>query len=112
MKTGAAIFGDECSACHTPNGGGIADLYPALNGGPAVQSTQATSVIHVILAGTRSVGTDSAPTAPGMPAFGALLDDDQVAAVATYVRNAWGNAAPAVSASDVRKMRDALAKAE
>jgi mono/diheme cytochrome c family protein len=112
MKTGAAIFGDECSACHTPNGGGIADLYPALNGGPAVQSTQATSVIHVILAGTRSVGTDSAPTAPGMPAFGALLDDDQVAAVATYVRNAWGNAAPAVTASDVRKMRDALAKAE
>jgi mono/diheme cytochrome c family protein len=58
--------------------------------------------------GARSVGTDKAPTAPAMPSFDWLLSDDQVAAVVTYIRNAWGNAAPAVSASEVGKTRQAL----
>ena len=43
-----------------------------------------------------------------MPAFGWLLKDDQVAAVVTYIRNSWGNAAPAVSATAVGKERAAL----
>ena len=37
------------------------------------------------------------------------LDDAQVAAVLTYIRNGWGAAAPAVSADDVRKQRTDLA---
>ena len=44
-----------------------------------------------------------------MPAFAWKLDDKQVAAVATYVRNEWGNAAPAVSADQVAKLRGKLA---
>ena len=57
-----------------------------------------------------SVATDGAPTAPSMPAFGATLDDREVAAVITYIRNAWGNAAVPVSAEDVEKRRSSLAK--
>lgn len=49
------------------------------------------------------------PTAPGMPSFAWQLDDAQVAAVLTYVRNDWGGGAPAVSADDVRKQRADLA---
>jgi mono/diheme cytochrome c family protein len=45
-----------------------------------------------------------------MPAFGWYLNDDQVAAVVTYVRNAWGNSAPPVSADDVAKTRNDLSK--
>jgi mono/diheme cytochrome c family protein len=107
MKVGAAIFGDECSACHTPNGKGIPSLFPMLNGSPAIQSREATSIIGVILHGARSAGTEGEPTSPAMPAFDRFLTDDQVAAVATYIRNAWGNAAPAVTADQVKKMRDA-----
>ena len=47
-------------------------------------------------------------TYPGqvpMTAFGGLLNDDEVAAVLTYVRNAFGNEAPAVSAETVKKVR-------
>lgn len=44
----------------------------------------------------------------GDASFDWLLSDDQVAAVVTYIRNAWGNAAPAVSASEVGKTRQAL----
>lgn len=105
MKVGAAIFGDECSACHTPDGKGIPSLFPMLNGSPAIQSREATSIIGVILHGARSAGTEGEPTSPAMPAFDRFLTDDQVAAVATYIRNAWGNAAPAVTADQVKKMR-------
>jgi len=43
-----------------------------------------------------------------MPSFAWQLNDEQIAAVATYVRNHWGNPAPAVSSSDVAKLRSRL----
>jgi mono/diheme cytochrome c family protein len=45
-----------------------------------------------------------------MPSFAWQLNDEQIAAVATYVRNHWSNPAPAVSASEVAKQRSSLAK--
>lgn len=110
MKAGGAIYADECSACHAPAGKGVANLFPSLAGSPNVQSVDPTSLIRVVLAGTQSVATDHAPTAPSMPAFGLTLDNRQAAAVLTYIRNAWGNAATPVSADDVSKRRDSLAK--
>jgi len=61
-----------------------------------------------VLEGVRSVGTDAAPTASAMPRFDWKLSDEQVAAVVTYVRNAWGNAASPVSAGDVTSLREVL----
>jgi mono/diheme cytochrome c family protein len=110
MKIGAQIYADECSGCHTRNGQGAAGLFPSLNGSPVVQQTDPTSLLRVVLRGALSVGTDKAPTAPAMPAFAWVLNDDQVAAVVTYIRNAWGNAAPAVSASQVGKARQSFAE--
>jgi mono/diheme cytochrome c family protein len=43
-----------------------------------------------------------------MPSFGWTLTDEQIAVVATYVRNAWGNRAPPVDAATVTKTRRAL----
>jgi mono/diheme cytochrome c family protein len=108
MQAGAAIYADECSACHTPAGSGIEGLFPTLAGAPAVQSREPASLLHVVLVGSRSVGTAAAPTAPAMPPFDWLLTNEQIAAVTTYVRNAWGNAAPAVSAADVAEARKQL----
>lgn len=108
MKVGGAIYADECSACHAPKGDGVSGLIPSLAGSAAVQAAAPTSVLHVLLRGVRSVGTQGAPTASAMPPFNWLLTDDQVAAVATYVRNAWGNAAPAVTAADASRARASL----
>jgi mono/diheme cytochrome c family protein len=108
MKIGAQIYADECSGCHTANGKGTLGIFPSLANSPIVQQTNPTSLLHVVLRGARSVGTEKAPTASAMPAFGWLLKDDQVAAVLTYIRNSWGNAAPAVSASEAGKARQAL----
>jgi mono/diheme cytochrome c family protein len=108
MKIGAGIYLDECSGCHAADGKGSAGLFPTLPGAAIVQQTDATSLMHVVLRGARSVATDKAPTASAMPEFGWLLTDDQVAAVLTYIRNSWGNSAPAVHADDVHKARHAF----
>ena len=108
MKVGAKIYADECSGCHTPNGKGIPGLFPSLDGSPVVRQNDATTLMHIVLRGARSVGTEQAPTAPAMPEFGWLLRDDQVAAVLSYIRNAWGNAARSVSADEVGKARHAF----
>lgn len=106
MRTGALIYEDQCSACHTPDGEGIPNLFPRLAQAPLVNSRDATSLIRVVLAGSRAVGTDAAPTAPAMPSFAWNMSDEHVAAVLTYVRNSWGNAAEPVSAGDVKALRD------
>jgi mono/diheme cytochrome c family protein len=105
MQAGAAIYIDECSACHTKDGAGVSRLFPALNDSPLVQSAQPTSLIHVVLEGSRAVATDAAPTAPAMPPFSWKLSDREVADVLTYIRNVWGNHASRVTASDVRAAR-------
>jgi mono/diheme cytochrome c family protein len=108
MTMGGKIYADECSGCHGPNGQGTPGLFPTLAGASMVRQNDATSLMHVVLRGARSVGTDRAPTAPAMPSFGWILTDDQVAAVLTYVRNSWGNAAVPITASTVSKARHDL----
>ena len=105
MRAGKAIFVDQCNACHTSSGAGVPNMFPALKDSAAVQSADPTNLIRIVLDGARSVATDAAPTAPGMPAFDWKLSDDQVAAVVTYVRNSWGNAAAPVSSGEVKKLR-------
>jgi len=108
MVAGGAIYRDQCSACHGLDGKGVPQLFPALAESPAVRSKDPASLIRVVLRGARSVATDKEPTGPGMPSFAWQLNDDQVAAVLTYVRNAWPPAAPAVTAKQVGKARSDL----
>ena len=86
MVAGAAIYRDQCSSCH-----GIGD--------------DPTTSIRIVLRGARSVGTQAQPTAAGMPSYGRQLNDAQVAAVLTYIRNNWGDAAAPVEAADVARVR-------
>lgn len=109
MTAGKAIYRDVCSACHGLDGNGVANLFPALAKAPSIRSKDPTSAIRVILRGARSVATSAEPTAPAMPSFGWQLNDGQVAAVVTYIRNNWGMAALPVSADDVSKQKSKLA---
>lgn len=105
MKTGEAVYVDECSACHARDGSGAAKIFPPLKGSSITQADDPTTLIRVVLHGTQNVATQDAPTGPSMPAFGWKLTDRQAASVLTYIRNSWGNAAPAVSAGQVGKLR-------
>lgn len=108
MKAGAQVYADRCSACHNANGTGQPGLFPNLSGAGSVNASDPTSVLHVVLGGSRAVATAAAPTGPAMPSFGWSMTDADVANVSTYVRNAFGNAASAVSAADAAKVRQAL----
>ena len=105
MRSGKALYIANCSACHTSSGEGVAGLAPTLANSAIVQAASTDTLLDVVLNGAQAVATDAAPTAPGMPAFGWQLSDEQIAALLTYIRNDWGNAGSAVAASDVRAMR-------
>ncbi len=108
MKAGEAIYKDQCSACHKLDGSGVPDMFPALRAAPSVRATDPASLIRVVVDGAKSASTEQAPTGPGMPSYSWQLSDQQMAAVLTYVRNAWGNAAPAVSEGAVKSARTSL----
>jgi mono/diheme cytochrome c family protein len=106
-NAGKAIFGDQCAECHGADGSGEPTFFPPLKGNSNVQQADPTTAIRVILEGARSVPTKARPTPLSMPAFDWKLTDAQIAAVATYIRSAWGNAASPVSAGQVAPVRKA-----
>lgn len=108
MKLGAQIYESKCSACHSPGGRGEQNIFPQLKDNPLLNQPDATSLIRVVAAGSRGVDTDTRPTAPAMPSFAGTLGDDQIAAVVTYIRNSWGNAAEPVDAATVKKVKASL----
>ncbi len=111
LKAGEAIFVDACAACHQASGEALARAFAPLKGSAIVQSGNPVSVIRVILKGSRAATTDARPTPFAMPAFDWKLSDAQVAAVATYIRSAWGHEAPAVTAREVKTLRSKLDQA-
>ncbi|HEX4270376.1 MAG TPA: cytochrome c [Rhizomicrobium sp.] len=114
MSKGEAVFVANCKQCHQPPGipdqpGTLPD-YPKLAGDTLVMGRDPTTVVRIILEGAASPTTPNAPNTFAMPGFAALRDDD-IAAVATYIRNAWGNSAPPVAAGDVRALRQRIMSA-
>jgi len=108
MVAGAGIYSDLCSGCHAPDGSGVAYLIPSLAGSPNVAQRDPTTLIRLVINGARSVATREEPTDAMMPSYGWQLDDAQIAAVLTFVRNSWGHAAAPVSPADVGHQRETL----
>lgn len=105
MAAGSAIYFDNCSACHVSDGSGVPRFFAPLAGSGKVRDEDPTTLIRVILEGARAVPTAAYPSPLSMPAFDWKLTDEQIAAVATYVRSSWGNDAPTVSPRDVERLR-------
>jgi mono/diheme cytochrome c family protein len=108
MVQGQRLYAINCAACHDSKHQGVDGMVSALAGNPGVQQDSAENILRAVLVGNRAAATASNPTAAGMPAFDWKLDDDQIAAIATYIRNSEGNAAPRVDATDVAAARKAL----
>jgi mono/diheme cytochrome c family protein len=107
MTEGAMIYKSACIACHEADGSGALRVYPPLPGNANLQSADPSSTLKVILDGAKTVTTARAPNAGSMPAYRDKLTDQAIAAVASYIRNSWGNAAPAVETAQVAKLRAA-----
>jgi mono/diheme cytochrome c family protein len=105
MDRGARLYVDHCAACHRASGHGIPRAYPSLASNPGVIMNSTINAIRVVLNGGFAPGTSGNPRPFGMPPFAQKLSDEDIAAVLTYVRNSWGNRAPAVSPADVQRYR-------
>lgn len=105
-QPGAAVYIDNCAACHRTDGQGYTRVFPALAGNPVLQSADATSLIHIVLKGGTLPATHSAPSTFTMPPFAWRLSDQEVADVVNFIRGSWGNQASAVEAGDVAALRN------
>jgi len=108
MKRGHEVFDVNCAACHSSSGQGVPGMVTGFAHNPGTQSPAVGSLVTSVLQGGRGAATTGNPTGAGMPSFAWKLNDADVAAALTYVRNSWGNAGAAVSADTVAAARKQL----
>ena len=101
LPDGSALYASTCAACHQADGTGLAGAFPPLAGSSIVNDASPELLIRIILQ-----GYDARPEFGVMAPFGDLLSDEEVAAIATHERSSWGNAAPAVTPEEVKKVRE------
>jgi alcohol dehydrogenase (quinone), cytochrome c subunit len=104
-QPGAAIYASDCASCHGFDAKGFISYMPALAGNPVVLDENPSSLINVVLNGSVPLVTQGTPDAYRMPQFRQQLSDQDAADVITFMRNRWGNQAPAVTATQVAKLR-------
>ncbi|RJG01052.1 cytochrome c [Noviherbaspirillum sedimenti] len=105
LKEGQRIYEKYCVDCHKANGQGQPPAYPPLAGNRALTLDNALNPIRMVLNGGYPPTTRGNPRPYGMPPFAHELNDGEVAAVVSYMRNTWGNQAPMVSPVDVGRAR-------
>lgn len=103
-RTGAQIFSSTCAACHQAQGEGT-NVYPPLAGSEWVNGPE-SRVVRIILHGLiGDVEVQGEVYNGAMPAWGPSLSDEEIAAVATYIRSSFGNRALPVTAATVAQVR-------
>jgi mono/diheme cytochrome c family protein len=98
---GAKLYLDHCVGCHQSMGRGILGVFPPLAGNGVVLAADPADILKVIL-----LGIPSQNGLIAMPSFAASMTDQQVAALANYVRTSWGNSGPPdATSSEVAGLR-------
>lgn len=103
---GKTIYGQYCAACHQDNGKGQGHQWPTLDGNSLVRHQDPTGLLRVIMDGGFAPSTKATPQPYGMPPFRHFLNDMQIAAVASYVRNSWSNQSGGVNQRQVNRVRN------
>jgi mono/diheme cytochrome c family protein len=104
---GQKIYDAQCAICHSARGQGKLPDFPPLANNQSIQMTSSVNPIRMVLNGGYAPGTMKNPKPYGMPPFAQSLSDEEVAAVVTYIRTAWGNHGAPVSGQDVNQLRSA-----
>ena len=108
LARGAKLYNDHCAKCHGDAGEGVPLIYPKLAGSRAVAMDPPANLVRMVLGGGFSPSTPGNPRPYGMPPFATVLSDDDISAVVTHIRTAWGNEGAMVSARDVYRYRGGL----
>lgn len=105
IKVGERIYANQCVDCHGSKGEGQPPHYPPLAGNRSITMPASVNAIRIVLNGGFPPGTAGNPRPYGMPPYSHVLDDAEVAAVVTYIRDSWGNRAAPVTAAEVNRYR-------
>ena len=105
---GAKLYQQHCAQCHGDQGEGAVSAYPRLAGNRAVTMHSPANLVRVVLGGGFAPSTTGNPRPYGMPPFAMIFNNDDTAAVLTYIRSAWGNQGAPVSSLDVIQLRNGL----
>lgn len=91
IQYGQQLYVEYCAECHQTDGTGWSTLYPRLAGNPIVTLHDPAPIIETVKYGQGS-----------MASFREKLTHDDIAAILSYIRNAWGNQAAPVSPRQVQ----------
>jgi len=105
IAAGQGVFRKNCQACHQQDGRGMPNAFPPIVGSEWVTGPEET-VVHILLDGLQGQITVAGATYNGaMPAWRAVLNDREIAAVATYIRQWAPNQAPGLTPETVSRLR-------
>jgi mono/diheme cytochrome c family protein len=113
LRRGAEVYEARCADCHGTSGEGAFAgdassgrlAIPPLAGNRAVTMHRADNAILAVIRGGYPPATAGNPRPFGMPPLGQDLNDAEIAAVVTFIRNSWGNRAGAVREHEVTRLR-------
>ncbi|TMM58584.1 dehydrogenase [Maribacter algarum] len=109
---GEEIYNREgfCITCHQPDGKGLsASQFPPLAKSPWVTGSEERLIkltLHGLMGPLELMGKTYPGQVPMTP-YGGMLNDKEIAAVLTFVRNAHGNKANPISPEKVKEVREA-----
>jgi len=105
IDRGGKIYTQYCLACHQADGSGVPQLNPPLKNTDYVLGDESRLIGIVMNGFSEGVEINGDTYTNPMPPFGAVLKDEEIADVLTYVRNSFNNKASKISAEQVKALR-------
>ncbi|MFZ5494521.1 MAG: c-type cytochrome [Verrucomicrobiota bacterium] len=104
-QLGKPVYLSTCATCHQANGLGVPGAFPPLAGSEWVAGSE-ERIVRIVLHGLQGpLKVKGADYNNVMAPLGAVLKDEQIANVLSYIRSEWGNTAPEVQPETVAKVR-------
>jgi len=109
IAEGKKVYRQVCLTCHQANGGGVPGLNPPLIKTDYVLGDK-NSLLEIIIKGSEAgLARNKSDYANVMQGYG-MLGDEEIANVASYIRNSFGNKAEPITAREVAAFRSANKK--
>jgi len=114
LRLGARVYEQHCAQCHGEQGEGARPegappdapwAFAPLAGNRVATQSSPVNLVRWVLDGGFGPSTAAHPQPWGMPPFRSQLSDEEIAAVASHLRQAWGHRAGGVSALEVQRLR-------
>jgi mono/diheme cytochrome c family protein len=108
LVLGRRVYVNNCQVCHQGDGEGLTGQFPPLAQSEWVLAKSPERLIRILLDGMSGpVRVRGEQYNSAMPAWHDVMDDEQTAAVLTFIRQEWGNEAEVVTVDQVQTLREA-----